>query len=148
MTAESVFVVVGFLIFLCSHNYVSATPDSISSQGLLSESIPALTQDNYLSQIEKLEALLSPALSVPAHRLWPPKAPEQAKLNISWTLTDRAVVDGCFCASTNQSLPGPCDDNQLANGCKNKISEAYAWGMTRTRDSVYWVSTSTSTAHA
>jgi hypothetical protein len=90
---------------------------------------------NAWKTLEKLESIYARVTNV----TWPLPAPRKSKRNIEWELDARAAIDGCFCQSTNQSLPGACTADELNEGCKNKISESYAWGVTRTRSSIYWV---------
>mmetsp|Transcript_5681 Transcript_5681/g.9342 ORF Transcript_5681/g.9342 Transcript_5681/m.9342 type:complete len:712 (+) Transcript_5681:77-2212(+) len=53
------------------------------------------------------------------------------------TLEANAEVDSCFC-DYDHVYWSPCNQDQIDNDCKNRISESYAWGMTRTADSVFW----------
>lgn len=127
------------LTFLFSYFVITVISSNVLTAEKSSKRDPnnILRAENIWNQSNELE--LDLIRSLPKHRLWPPTAPSQTKLDITWSLTARATVDGCFCAALNESLPGSCDESQIASGCKNKISESYAWGMTRTRDSLYWV---------
>lgn len=68
---------------------------------------------------------------------WFANIPEKHLPDIPHTLEGKATVDSCFCDYTHVSFE-PCTVQQINEGCENRTSESYAWGMTRTADYVFW----------
>jgi hypothetical protein len=66
------------------------------------------------------------------------RSPSQSTIPFYWNVIMSAPIDECYCDNPYLSTLSPCDQWQSISNCKNKTNGAYAWGMVRTYDKIFW----------
>ena len=90
--------------------------------------------DRYFQQLKEKEDEVSKLQSV----LWSPDLPKKTAIPYVNDLKGLAEVDGCYCTS-QEIYFSPCTQEQkTSQGCLDRTSESYAWGMARNEGRVFW----------